>query len=375
MSPLLAIAAALALSPVATAAPSVRLVTMGPGDDVFSRFGHAALCVSDAPDALGRCYNYGTADFTTPLPLSAGVLRGQAQFWVSEVDEDRMMLAYRHADRTLYVQRLPLDDEAAAALEAALVVDALPENRFYLYDHFDDNCTTRLRDHLDRATGGALSAGADAPSPPSLRDVIRAHLAASPGLVIAAELLVGREVDRVPTIWEAMFLPAVLREEVRVRLGVEPEVVYTRRTVDPAVGSARALTGLWVGAGALGLLLAALRSRATVGLALGGLALVPWGLAIYSPLPELRDNELLLVLCPLDALWALSPARLARWWPALRLVGLALVAVGLGLGMLRQELGPALSVVALAMVGAALRTRRKAAHPVIESPLPPLAAP
>ena len=56
------------------------------------------------------------------------------------------MADYTAADRTIWVQRLPLTDAQAVTLAARLEHDARPENREYLYDHFMDNCTTRLRD-------------------------------------------------------------------------------------------------------------------------------------------------------------------------------------------------------------------------------------
>ena len=50
----------------------VDLYTFGPGEDVFSKFGHAAICVFDEEGLGGRCFNYGTADFSTP----GGILNG-----------------------------------------------------------------------------------------------------------------------------------------------------------------------------------------------------------------------------------------------------------------------------------------------------------
>src|SRR5262245_47152485 len=65
----------------ASAPPVVELYTMGPGDELFSAFGHAAVCVLDERTPAGRCYNYGTADFRTPLPLTWNFVRGRARFW------------------------------------------------------------------------------------------------------------------------------------------------------------------------------------------------------------------------------------------------------------------------------------------------------
>ena len=58
---------------------------------------------------------------------------------------------------------LPLDARAGARDRGEADLDDLDEreHRYYIYDHFFDNCTTRLRDMIDRATGGKLRAGSD----------------------------------------------------------------------------------------------------------------------------------------------------------------------------------------------------------------------
>src|SRR3972149_5369007 len=78
----------------------VDLVTVGPGDDLFSKFGHAALCVED-----GLCYNYGTSDFSRPIGLGWEVVRGRSQFWVSVSDLETMIASFEIEDRTTYPQR------------------------------------------------------------------------------------------------------------------------------------------------------------------------------------------------------------------------------------------------------------------------------
>jgi hypothetical protein len=41
-------------------------------------------------------------------------------------------------------------------LANSLRENARPENREYLYDYFRDNCSTRVRDAVDRAVGGRV---------------------------------------------------------------------------------------------------------------------------------------------------------------------------------------------------------------------------
>jgi len=350
-------ALALALAAGAARAQEAEVYTMGPGGDVFSRFGHAALCVRDSETPGGRCFNYGTTDFSTPGPLTWNVLRGRALFWVSEAPLDAMLAWYAREDRTVWRQRVRLSPDAFAALQRRLRDDLRPGAREYVYHHFRDNCTTRVRDHLDAVTLGALRGPADAPHGPSWRAMVRAGFADDPALLAASALLLGRPLDGAPTRWEAMFLPAVLRAEVERRLGAAPEVVHQRRAPARAPRPAADVAALAALAALLALAGLSRRraTRALAGTVLGALGLVVWALSLASTLAELRDNDVRAVLLPTDlALGALGGRALALY--ARARVAMAVAASCLhALGVTPQPLhGPAL-LVAAAMLPWALR--------------------
>jgi hypothetical protein len=343
---------------IAGAREHIELYTMGPGDDVFSRFGHGALCVMN-DEGGSNCYNYGTTDFSNPPHLIEDFLRQRAKFWVSTDDLDGMLAHYAQLDRTVYRQVLPLTAEQVQYVEDRLEHDELPEYREYYYHHFKDNCTTRVRDIIDGATGGALSRGNDVPYPQTYRDLVRGGFSASMPLLTLSEVLVGRSVDKKPTVYEAMFLPSVLRSEVEARLGVKPEIVNARKHAIPAPDlHAGAL--LWL---ALGVLLAGLVAAGEVagatwtrrlslivwGAVSGLLGVLVWSMAIYSSRPEFRWNEMALVFLPTDL--AVIGLPLAGRWLATylrgRLVLVALVSLLAAIGVFVQPLWSPLSIVAL----------------------------
>lgn len=359
----------LAALSAAAAEPRIELYTMGQGEHLFERFGHAAICVIDdhAP-ARSRCYNYGTTDFgSPPEELGWAFLRGRARFWVSVWPLERMLKSYEADDRTIYRQRLPLSPEQARRVREKLEHDARPENRYYLYHHFHDNCTTRLRDIIDVAAGGSLSRATERPFPATFRSIGREGLAEAPLALVVGDLLVGRDADRHPTVREAMFLPDVLRREVAAELGAPPELVYAREgrsfSHDPPHNGPYqlALAALI----ALPVALARLARRAErVALALSGLllgliGLAVWAVALVSSVPELRANEVLIVFWPSDlALGALTPVWRQRY-AKLRLCLLFVTSALAVIGVLRQPLLSWVLVAALPMV-AALTLRQEA---------------
>jgi len=336
----------------ALAALAVDVYTVEQGAHPFERFGHAAIClVAEGQPERSRCYNYGTTDFDSP-PAELGwrFLRGDAEFWVSVWPVDRMVAAYARADRTTWRQRLSLTPEQVEAVRVALEHDALPEHRRYRYHHFLDNCSTRVRDVVDRGTGGRLTRAGDRPFGATYRQLVRRGLAEFPAALVLSDLVLGRLADRSLDARAAMFLPTVLRAEIAAQLGAEPVLVYRRR------GRAFAERGP-SGRGAVGALSAGFGAFAAVGArlrrcrwpllipiaaGLGGLGAALWFVAAVSTVPELRCNEALLAFWPTDlALPALGTGALRAY--ARARCGVTLLLVGLlASGLLIQPLLAAL---------------------------------
>src|SRR6202044_2620301 len=99
---------------------------------------------------------------------------------------------------------------------------------------------TRLRDFIEDATGKLAGDSKDTAYPLTFREMGRRGLAELPPLIALADFVLGRQLDDTPTLWQAMFHPDVLREQVRKQLGAEPVPVYTRQgPAFPQDGSTR----------------------------------------------------------------------------------------------------------------------------------------
>ncbi len=335
----------LALLGALGADPEIVVYTMGPGEHLFERFGHAAICV-ESP-ARARCYNYGTTDFETP-PQKIGweFIRGDSRFWVSVWPKDRMLRAYVASDRDVYRQVLPLTREQKQRIVARLESDIQEENRYYHYHHFDDNCTTRIRDVVDDASRGALLAGADARAGVTRRQLGAQGLAEWPSAVALGQVFAGPRLDRDLTRGEAMFLPRYLRRELEAKLGAKPERINARR--GPAFPSREPPTWPLFGgiAGALTLPLLATRRQRSVGrifvglcgLLLGLLGCAVWAMSLLAQMRELQVNQALLLFWPTDVLLGVLRPRARRSYARLRALAALCVIVLCLLGVLQQPL-------------------------------------
>ncbi|TMQ11812.1 MAG: DUF4105 domain-containing protein [Deltaproteobacteria bacterium] len=326
--------------------PVVELVTMGVGSLIWERHGHIALCIYERDRRNDRCYNYGIGDFRHPISMAWGFLRGNGSFWVGKSSVEEMLSIYVYADRTIWVQPLPLTPEQKHQVIAKLEHDILDANKYYAYDHFWDNCTTRVRDVINDAAGGKLSAMTEPTDDRTFRDLAREGFFGMRVPLLITDIAMGRVTDRRPTYFERMFLPQYLREAVAKLWGIPPTALYERRGPPPLsdAPSGRVWFALLIALATSPAWIARLIGR---GQRLGlGIAVVPYvvlgtvllGLAIISPLPYVRWNETCLVLLPLDVLVLVLPAERRVRYARARIAMLALIAV-LGLvGVLEQPL-------------------------------------
>jgi hypothetical protein len=219
-----------------------------------------------------------------------------------------------------------------------LKFDDQDAHRYYAYDHFLDNCTTRVRDVIDNAAGGVLRAMADAEpaGTETFRDLARDGFFGKRVPLLITDIAMGRSTDRVPTYWERMFLPQYLREAVEKKWGIKPYVLYERRGAPPLDDgpSGRVLFALLI----LALTAPAWATRLWGRFQRAGLAVavvpyvflgtVLWFLAAISPLDYVRWNETCLILMPTDVLLFafVSPER-RRLYARVRVGMLALIAL------------------------------------------------
>jgi Domain of unknown function (DUF4105) len=194
---------------------TISLMTMGVGKEVWERFGHNAILVEDHARGTARAYNYGMFDFRQHNFLLRFV-QGRMLYWMQGFDLGLTLQIYRQANRSVWVQELDLTPVERAALRDFLEWNERPENRFYRYDYYRDNCSTRVRDALDRVLGGRIWAATDTIETGHTYRFHTSRLIASDVPLYTGLLLaLGQPADHRLTAWEEMFLPLELRQWVR----------------------------------------------------------------------------------------------------------------------------------------------------------------
>jgi len=193
----------------------ISVLTFGQGDAVFERFGHNALRVRDLATGEDLAYNWGLFSFDEPQFLRR-FLSGDTRYWVDAFPTADMLDYYARHDRHTVEQDLNLTPAQRAELAAFVQANVLPDQKYYRYDYFLDNCSTRLRDAIDRALGGALRTGAMAARTElTFRSESVRLTAPSPLAQAGIDLALGPRADVPLTAWESMFIPMRLRDYLR----------------------------------------------------------------------------------------------------------------------------------------------------------------
>ena len=185
----------------------VSLLTCDPGDELYSAFGHNAVRVLDTSTGRDLVFNYGTFDFDTPN-FYLKFARGKLDYMLSVSTYEQFILHYQYLQRNVREQVLDLSPEQANRAVQFLHENYEPQNRFYRYDFFFDNCATRIRDMIEMVLGDQLQWGeTEEAADKSFRNLIDEYVYPLPWADFGIDLALGSVIDREASEREQQFLP------------------------------------------------------------------------------------------------------------------------------------------------------------------------
>ena len=111
----------------------IWLLTYGPGEVYWQRFGHNAIWVRDVGLGLDHTFNFGFFDFAQEDFLLR-FLMGRMLYFSAAQEAGVEFGQYVAENRSIRAQRLDLAPEQQAELVRFLLREIRPENRDYLYE-------------------------------------------------------------------------------------------------------------------------------------------------------------------------------------------------------------------------------------------------
>ena len=182
----------------------ISLLTCSPHQQVYSLYGHTAIRMRDQRAGLDVAVNYGVFSFNKPLFIPRFVF-GIAEYEIGIIPFKYFISEYAYYGSSITQQVLNLTPEEKMIIFEAIRVNNLPENKYYRYNYFYDNCTTRARDILvNNIKGGVTYQPRDGKS---YREIIHDKNEGHPWARFGNDLLLGVGADYSTTQEQRQFLP------------------------------------------------------------------------------------------------------------------------------------------------------------------------
>jgi hypothetical protein len=186
----------------------ISIVTLGPWqEELYSAFGHSAIRVYDPEYSLDAFYNYGAFSFNQPN-FYLNFARGHLNYKLDVDPYDPWRDYYISNNRFVHEQILNLNHQQTQKVFDYLYWNAMPENQYYQYDYFYDNCATRLRDVLKVTLKDAVVFdSAYITTDYTIRQLTDMYLKYQPWGDLGIDICLGLPMDKKASPYEYMFLP------------------------------------------------------------------------------------------------------------------------------------------------------------------------
>lgn len=193
----------------------ISVLTMGPGAELFERFGHQSIRIHDITTGLDSAYNWGMFDFDQPHFI-ARFLTGDTRYWMQGIPSPWLISVYRNSGRAVWEQELNLTRFEKDSLWRYIKWNATEDHKWYRYDYYRDNCATKVRDILNMVLNGSVErAIATHEHGVTLRSETLRLARDYPMINFGMDFVLGRPADDTLSAWGEMFVPMRLQELIR----------------------------------------------------------------------------------------------------------------------------------------------------------------
>ncbi len=193
----------------------VSILTCGPGEDIYSLFGHTALRIKAGNQDI--VYNWGTFNYGPPttkgkIDFTKNFLLGQLPYQLGNTRYTYFLEDYNSLRRSVEEQVLVLSKEEKKKILEQLLINMQKENRTYKYDFYYDNCVTRPLDIIQDAVGGNVTYPKLNDLDITFRGLLHENLTRHPWTKFGMDIILGTQSDQIADVRGQMFLPAYFRD-------------------------------------------------------------------------------------------------------------------------------------------------------------------
>jgi Domain of unknown function (DUF4105) len=188
------------------------LLTCGPGTETYSIYGHSALRIVIPDKHTDTVYNWGVFDFNAPNFVWK-FAKGRLDYMLMAESLHGFLQSYFFEQRFVYSQKINFEPAETRKLIELINENLKPENIKYRYDFFYDDCSTRIRDLLEKSIGNKLKyPPAETGKIPTFRQLVGKYQKPYPWYKFGVDLIMGSTSDKRAVLRDRMFLPVDMKE-------------------------------------------------------------------------------------------------------------------------------------------------------------------
>ncbi len=218
-----------------TPSAEISVLTIGSGSSLNDAFGHSAYRVKD--NSFDIVFNYGVYDFSTPN-FYTKFAQGKLNYKINANNYVAFKNHYIKQNRTINEQILNLSQKDKQSVFNYLSKNYEPENQFYLYDFFFDNCATKIKDVLVDALDNNIVFNEPVPfENKTFRTLIQDELNWNSWGSFGIDIALGSVIDKQANAVDHMFLPenihtffeaATFKNSTETKLVKKNEIIFNK---------------------------------------------------------------------------------------------------------------------------------------------------
>ena len=189
----------------------ISILTIGPGNSLSDAFGHSGIRVIDEINNYDIVFNYGVYDYNAPN-FYGNFIKGRPIYSLGLNNFESFYKNYVNQSRQIIEQKLDLSENQKRIIVNKLITNSKEANKFYEYNYFDNNCSTKIADIFNEILleEGFTFYSSDS-SPNTYRKLIYENINQNSWGALGIDICLGAIIDKKIEYRNKLFLPYNLK--------------------------------------------------------------------------------------------------------------------------------------------------------------------
>ncbi|MBS82536.1 MAG: hypothetical protein CMD65_00180 [Gammaproteobacteria bacterium] len=191
----------------------ISILTIGPGNSLSDAFGHSGIRVIDRINNFDIVFNYGVYDYNAPN-FYANFVKGRPIYSLGINNYEDFYKSYVNQSRQIIEQKINLSEYQKKLLVNKLITNSKEPNRYYEYNYFENNCSTKIADIFNEILGEEIvkeGYNLNNSTSNTNRKLIYKHINPNSWGALGIDICLGAVIDKNISLKQEFFLPFKLK--------------------------------------------------------------------------------------------------------------------------------------------------------------------